>query len=720
MLHRSLSLCPGVDPAHRDTANEESQRCYAQYNVLSKDARHRAVSCARTQTISFALCNHLPLFPLMASKPSSDMDGPTLGPVDVLDEHVPSKWWQDLFGETYLLTDGDVLSDRITKRELDRYIERAALQPQDRILDLCCGQGRHAIELACRGYPHVQGLDQSEYLIDLAREKASRRDADVPFHRSDARRLPFEDQAFDAVLLLGNSFGYFDAAADDRAVLDEVRRVLRPGGRVLLDLTDGDYTRKHFDWRSWEWASEKHLVCRERELADDGQRLVAREIIIDVERGVEKDQFYSERLYGRLKARCLLQQAGLSGVRFTPLAGESERGADLGMMAHRFIVTARVPEEESDRMPHTRGATNERSDTPPTSTEAALQPGDLRFVAVVLGDPHRPDETKLGGVFDRDDHDVLDRLRDALSTLSEYEFIYFDDHDTLLEDLRTYGDAVDFVLNLCDEGFQNDPRQELHVPALLETLNVPYSGAGPQCLAHCYDKSLVRGVAREMDVPVAEGYLLRGGASIPGKLSISYPVIVKPNAADNSAGMTTDCIAESPGALERAIRSVREHVGEARTLLIEQFLTGPDLTYGVIGNPADGFRPLPISEDDYSGLPDGLPRFCGYEAKWIPDSPYWTEIDAVPAALTCETETQIRSESHALFERLGCCDYARFDWRLDSEGRPHLLEVNPNPGWSWDSHLVEAAAFADLSYADVLREILVAAQRRLAVNRPAG
>jgi D-alanine-D-alanine ligase len=595
----------------------------------------------------------------MPTRAQSD-DRSTLGPVEVLDEHVPDEWWQDLFGETYLLTDGDVLSDRITRREVDRFIDRAALQPQDRILDLCCGQGRHTIELARRGYRHLQGLDQSTYLIERAREAATRCEVDIPFHLGDARTLPFEDDAFDVVLLLGNSFGYFDATADDHAVLDEVRRVVKSGGRVLLDITDGDYTRKHFDRRSWEWADDQHLVCRERELADGDQRLVTREIIIDAEHGVKKDQFYSERLYGRRGISRLLQDAGFCNVVFASLAGESERNADLGMMAQRFVVTVQAPAADSDGASQSLNALDELPHDSRPPQKASPAASNHQFIAVVLGDPRRHDETKLGGTFDSDDYEVIDRLRTALSGLSEYECMYFDNHDTLLDDLRTYGDAVDLILNLCDEGFRNNPRQELHVPALLEILDIPYSGAGPQCLGPCYDKSLIRGVAREMGIPVADGYLLHSGAAVPDDLPIPYPVIVKPNAADNSAGMTTDCIATSPGELEHAIQSVRDHVGASRPLLIEEFLTGADLTYGVIGNPAGGFQSLPISEDDYSGLPDDLPPFCGYEAKWIPDSPYWTEIEAVPAVLPDAIQAQIQSDSHTLFERLGCRDYARF------------------------------------------------------------
>jgi D-alanine-D-alanine ligase len=651
----------------------------------------------------------------------------TRGPVDTLADHVPSEWWQDLFDETYLLTDGDVLSASVTQHEVDMYVEHGSLTPQDRILDLCCGQGRHTLELARRGFNRVRGIDQSEFLIDTARQAAHQLGRSVSFDQGDARALPYDDNAFDAVLLLGNSFGYFDAARDDQSVLEEVRRVLTPGGRLLLDLTDGDHTRKQFSPRSWEWAGDRHLVCRERELADDGTRLVAREIVIDVDQGVQDDQFYAERLYGRREISALLRRSGFDALDFSRMEGRSERNQDLGMMAHRFVATAqlsaRAPSDPSSRRnggTSTNGRQDAESESSGSTNSFSLNQSPMgildgslpRYVAVALGDPRRPDETKLDGTFGEEDYEVVEKLRDALGNLSEYEFIYFDNHDSLIDDLRTYGDAVDLVFNLCDEGLCNQPRQELHVPALLEAFDIPYTGAGPQCLAHCYDKSMVRGVASEMGIPVADGYFLRSGADLPVPLPISYPVLVKPNAADNSAGMTADCIADTRDELHRAIQSVREHVGPNENLLVEEFLTGADLTYGMIGNPSGDLRSLPITEDDYSRLPDDLPRFCGFDAKRNPDSPYWTEVEPVPADLPDDTRDQIQRDSHLLFERLGCRDYARFDWRLDGDGNPHLLEANPNPGWCWDGHLVEAAAFDGTSYPQVLDEILEAAYRR--------
>jgi len=135
----------------------------------------------------------------------------TLGPVSDLERHLPSDWWRTLFNSLYLETDGDVIeNDRNTADEVDLLIRSVGLERNDRILDLCCGQGRHSLELARRGFPHVTGLDRSRYLIRLARKRAKQRVLQVSFHEGDARRFLLGDGEFHCVWIRGNSFGYLE------------------------------------------------------------------------------------------------------------------------------------------------------------------------------------------------------------------------------------------------------------------------------------------------------------------------------------------------------------------------------------------------------------------------------------------------------------------------------------------------------------------------------
>lgn len=619
-----------------------------------------------------------------------------LGPVPNLEEHVHPDWWRAIFNPLYLKTDGDIVDDQcITGNEVDLFSRTLALEPEDRILDLCCGQGRHSMELARRGFRHVEGIDRSHYLIQRAKSQAKKERLKVRFREGDARKLPYATDSFSAVLILGNSFGYFETVQDDLRVLTEVFRILRPGGRLLIDIADGDYLRSHFQPRSWEWIDKRMFVCRERSLSADGDRLISREVITHVEKGVIEDQFYAERLYTPETLIELVREAGFK--RFTvhgKIASVTERNQDLGMMEHRTVVTAAAEKEWTPVRKRSRES--------------------LRTVAVVMGDPHLTDIIKPQAVFDDDDFYTIDRLTEALRKLGGYRFLFINNHPNLIEDLARLKDKVDLVFNLCDEGFANDARKELHVPALLEMLEIPYTGAGPQCLAYCYDKSLVRGIAKEMGIPVPRAFFIKP-EDTTFELPFDFPVIVKPNFGDSSFGITRRCVAGNLEELLNAIAEIREKFGYDKPILVEEFLPGKDLSVGIIGNAPSSYTVLPITEEDYSEVPEDLPRICGYEAKWSPDSPYW-KIRSVAVSLPEETEKSIVEWCLKLFERLECRDYARLDWRLDAEGNPKLLEVNPNPGWCWDGHLAKMAGFMSLSYSEMLMFILQEAEERLGLH----
>ncbi|MFH1068444.1 MAG: methyltransferase domain-containing protein, partial [Candidatus Glassbacteria bacterium] len=435
----------------------------------------------------------------------------SLGPVVNLEDHLPRDWWNRIFNHLYLKTDGDVVGDAaITRTEVDQISGILGLSPrEDRVLDLCCGQGRHTLELARRGFRTVEGIDRSHYLVQRARESARSEGLPVRFREGDARKLPYVPDNFDCVLILGNSFGYFETLQDDLKVLREVFRISKPWGKLLIDLADGDFLRQNFQKRSWEWIDGKLFVCRERSLSQDGDRLVSREVITHVEKGVVADQFYAERLYSRDGIARLLAEAGFSAVEFpAELSPDSQRNQDLGMMERRIVITAQVRKEWT---PVRRASRKE-----------------LKSVAVLMGDPSKPDRIKPENVFDEDDYYTIDRMKEALYGLDGYHFSFLNNHDTLITDLSRLAGRVDYAFNLCDEGYSNDPRLELHVPALLEMFNIPYTGSGPQCLAYCYDKSLVRGIAKEMGIPVPDAFFITSDNSA-FELPFDFPVIVKPN-----------------------------------------------------------------------------------------------------------------------------------------------------------------------------------------------
>jgi D-alanine-D-alanine ligase len=407
--------------------------------------------------------------------------------------------------------------------------------------------------------------------------------------------------------------------------------------------------------------------------------------------GVIADQFYAERLYTRESISKLLEKTGFRNIRHHGhTEALSDRDQDLGMMARRILLTADAPQ-----LPARKG-------------RGKLQALD---VTVLLGDPRLPDQVKRGGAFNPEDLDTVRRLSDALSELPGYKFRYLDHHGTLERDLTEL--RTELVFNLCDEGWNNDPFKELHVPARLEVLGIPYTGAGPSALAACYDKGLVRAVAHSLDVPVPlESYVRPGdqGATLPSV----FPALLKPNQGDSSQGITKDSVVNNEKALLDYLDRLRADFPK-RGVLVQEFLTGPEYSVGLIGNPDHGLRALPVLEVDFSKLDPSLPRILGYESKWEPDSPYWTQIKYREATLPDQMQQQLIDHSTRLFERLACRDYARFDFRTDSKGEIKLLEVNPNAGWCWDGKMNIMAGFQGMRYTDMLAQILQSAVERLGV-----
>lgn len=185
------------------------------------------------------------------------------------------QWYEESFGEDYLI----VYKHR-NQQDASKEVEQAAkwldLNRDDLILDLCCGMGRHSISLKKMGY-QVAGLDLSEVLLKKALEQSA--DLAIPFIRADMRMLPFVDGSFDVVLNLFTSFGYFKEEADNERVLSEIARVLKPGGRFLIDFLNRASVEKNLVPESrrqvdGRWIKEKRwiegdFVCKSIELSDE-------------------------------------------------------------------------------------------------------------------------------------------------------------------------------------------------------------------------------------------------------------------------------------------------------------------------------------------------------------------------------------------------------------------------------------------------------------------
>ena len=333
----------------------------------------------------------------------------------------------------------------------------------------------------------------------------------------------------------------------------------------------------------------------------------------------------------------------------------------------------------------------------------------IRRILVVTGDHHLPDATKRGGHYNEEDLITHEAMVNAFQSMPEYVFEFCTSHDALLETLRAR--APQLVVNFCDTGFHNVATMELHLPAYLELLRIPYTGAPPAAMVIAYDKAIVRSCARGLGVAVPDEFFLSAEAHFSAWPE-RYPALIKPNAADGSVGITANAVVSDRAQAVSYVQQLR-HDLPGCDLLIQEYLPGPEYGIGLIGNPGGSWNALPALEVDFSSLPSGLHPILSYESKAIPDSPYWTDIRFRRARLPPMSEQQMVDDAKRLFRRLQLRDYARFDFRADGNGVIKLMEVNPNPAWANDGKLAFMASFAEIEYSQMLRMIIEAAIHRV-------
>jgi len=253
---------------------------------------------------------------------------------------VDPEWWKTMFDEVYLLTDArSVCDDRITRQEVDILCEILPVSPGQRVLDLCGGHGRHSLELCSRGTAQCVVVDYSARLLAKAMAAARARNLKIPCIQSDARCIGLPDHCFDHVLILGNSLGYLPEPDADRAILEEARRVLRPGGWVLVDVADGSKVKQTFSPKAWHEATADIVVCRERVLG--GDTMCAREMVFSKGKGLIRDRTYCIRLYHAKTVKELLEKAGFRDVRVHGDFSLLRSGGDYGLMNTRLIAVGR-------------------------------------------------------------------------------------------------------------------------------------------------------------------------------------------------------------------------------------------------------------------------------------------------------------------------------------------------------------------------------------------
>lgn len=242
--------------------------------------------------------------------------------------HESDEFWQAV--ETFLFTKQRWDN---TPVEIDNLISILKIQPGAKILDLCCGVGRHSIGLAKKGFS-VTGVDRTKRYLMQAKQKAKQEKVKISFIQADMREY-CQPNTFDAVINMFTAFGYFENPIDDKRVVKKVYQSLKPGGRFILELMGKEILARIFSERGWEEGENGLVILEERKLSQNWGWIDNRWILI---KGNKRKEFkVSHRLYSAVELTNLLKQCGFKQIEvYGDLAG-----APYDQNAKRLVVVAK-------------------------------------------------------------------------------------------------------------------------------------------------------------------------------------------------------------------------------------------------------------------------------------------------------------------------------------------------------------------------------------------
>jgi SAM-dependent methyltransferase len=243
-------------------------------------------------------------------------------------------WFSQWFGEDYLLV-YDHRNEEEAERDVDAVERVLELQGGERILDLCCGGGRHALSFARRGYT-ITGLDYSATLLNVAKCARGADDRYPLYVRGDARNTPFRDGTFDIVVNLFTSFGYFGDAENAEMIVD-IRRLLGSGGRFYMDYLNPPRILAGLVPESRREKNDTLIVERRCHVPETCR--VEKTIMISRPDGEEREYRESVRLYERDEMERMIADAGLN---LLGVLGSAD-GAPYDTDADRMILFGTAP-----------------------------------------------------------------------------------------------------------------------------------------------------------------------------------------------------------------------------------------------------------------------------------------------------------------------------------------------------------------------------------------
>ncbi|MFA5136450.1 MAG: ATP-grasp domain-containing protein [Patescibacteria group bacterium] len=290
-----------------------------------------------------------------------------------------------------------------------------------------------------------------------------------------------------------------------------------------------------------------------------------------------------------------------------------------------------------------------------------------------------------------------------------YKIIPIEANEKAYLTLYKHRKEIDLALNL-SEGVHGKDR-ECQLPAMLEMLQIPYTGSPPLAQALMLDKAKAKEVLIANNIPTLQ-FLLLGKKPYSIPKSFKFPLIVKPVSEGSSAGVSNQSVVYNDKQLRKRIAFVHRIFHEKA--LVEPYLEGREFSVAMLGNPP---KILPIIESDHRMLPKKYMPFDSFEVKWFYEYETNGEHLVCPARLSSALKKKIERICLALWNAIGILDWCRIDIRCDKKENPYVLEVNSPPGctppeYYTTSYLPLAARAAGIEYDKLLSNLIKTTLKR--------
>jgi SAM-dependent methyltransferase len=219
-----------------------------------------------------------------------------------------SAWYVDFFRKDYLNVYGHLFTAERAEKEAV-FVEKALeLTAGARVLDLCCGPGRHSVPLAQHGFD-VISLDLNPAYLELARHAAEAGNVSLKTVVADMREIPFQSY-FDAIVNMYSSFGYLESEAEDARVLESAAKASKPGGRLFLDMLNREWAVANYIQNDWHSGEDGTLYVERRDLDLATSRMHVRFTIVGPNGARRESVGHNIRLYTLTEMTRLLHLDG--------------------------------------------------------------------------------------------------------------------------------------------------------------------------------------------------------------------------------------------------------------------------------------------------------------------------------------------------------------------------------------------------------------------------